>query len=98
MLRTFVLHPRFAHGGEPPVAPVVDLLVHVALWYILLACAAVAVHMVHSMPLAIVFGQYCQWNLSWTTFVLSSVCHVVAYSGASQKDLFVGLASCGRFA
>ena len=57
----------------------------------------VAVHEVHSVLLAVVLGGGCQWNLSWTAVVLSLVRHVATYSGALQEDLFVGLASSGRF-
>ena len=94
LLRAFVLSPGFTSSevAEPLTALDVDLLVHVALRHVLLVCATVTVHMDHYVLLTVALGKGCQWNLSCTAFVSSSVHHVAAYSSVSDEDLFVGLA------
>ena len=85
LLRVFVLPPGFTPGGEvePPAAPSADVLVHAAFWHVMLVCAAVVVHVVRSMLLVVALRGGCRWNLSSTTFVLSSASHVAAYFNAS---------------
>ena len=43
-------------AAEPPAAPGVDLMVHVALRHVLLVCAATVVHMVHVVLLTVAPG------------------------------------------
>ncbi|KAM2891211.1 hypothetical protein COP2_009536 [Malus domestica] len=52
----FLMDLRLGGAAKLPIAPGVDLLVHVTFWHVLLVCAAVTVRVVHSVLLTVMLG------------------------------------------